>query len=352
MNIIEQTLPYKLISWNWLPNSEVFHLPSISSSPIKEFPMDTSNAFLKEKFYPASLHYLTPVSVAFVYFICVHLVNKIVVRRQLRQYQSSNPGKAVPKRLPSAPYAIAKHRYFKLFVLLHNMALCAYSVWTFLGMTTTIYYYSHELIPDLIGRYYSLSSKLSPVDLFWQSVCDVDHGIWYNQGDSIKGLAFYSYVFYLSKYYEILDTVIILLKGRPASLLQSYHHSGAILSMWAGTRFASPPIWIFVVFNSFIHSIMYFYYTLACVGVRLGGLFKQTLTSLQICQFVLGGSLAVVHLFVRYLDVLSGTYRSCISTSEEALALFINVFYLTPLTMLFAAFYIDSYKKKDKLKKP
>ncbi|KAH3661233.1 hypothetical protein OGAPHI_006640 [Ogataea philodendri] len=350
METIKNSIPYKLVSWDLLPNSNVFHIPSISSTPIKGFPFQLDSKLISEQFFPLSLHYLTPVSVAFVYFITVHAINKVVARRQEQLFLSKNPNKAVPKRLPAAPYPIAQWKSFKVFVFLHNVALCAYSVWSLVGMTWTIYVSSHELIPNLIGRYYSLSSKLSPVDLFWQSVCDIDHGIWYNQGDSLKGLSFYSYLFYLSKYYEIVDTVIILLKGRQASLLQSYHHSGAILSMWAGTRFASPPIWIFVVFNSFIHSIMYFYFSLSCLGVRLGKFFKQTLTTLQICQFVFGGSLAVVHLFVQYFDVLSGSYKSCISTSEEALAIFINVFYLTPLTVLFAAFYIDSYKRKDKVK--
>lgn len=43
----------------------------------------------------------------------------------------------------------------------------------------------------------------------------------------------------MSKFYEVLDTVIILLKGRPSSLLQSYHHAGAMMSMWAGIRYQS-----------------------------------------------------------------------------------------------------------------
>lgn len=71
--------------------------------------------------------------------------------------------------------------------------------------------------------------------------CDKSHSYWNT------ALGLYGYYFYLSKYYEIFDTIIILLKGRRSSLLQTYHHSGAILTMWAGINYSAYPIWIFVV---------------------------------------------------------------------------------------------------------
>lgn len=88
-----------------------------------------------------------------------------------------------------------------------------------------------------------------------------------------EGLAFYGWLFYLSKFYEVIDTAIIIAKGKKSSLLQTYHHAGAMICMWAGIRyvytgnllisvsnvyysFMSPPIWIFCVFNSLIHTLM------------------------------------------------------------------------------------------------
>lgn len=71
-----------------------------------------------------------------------------------------------------------------------------------------------------------------------------------------EGLAFYGWLFYLSKFYEVIDTAIIIAKGKKSSLLQTYHHSGAMICMWAGIRFMSPPIWLFCVFNSLIHTLM------------------------------------------------------------------------------------------------
>lgn len=38
-------------------------------------------------------------------------------------------------------------------------------------------------------------------------------------------LFFWSYIYYLSKYYEFLDTVILALKGKPLSFLHVSHHA-------------------------------------------------------------------------------------------------------------------------------
>ena len=134
-----------------------------------------------------------------------------------------------------------------------------------------------------------------------------------------EGLAFYGWLFYISKFYEMLDTAIILAKGKKSSVLQTFHHAGAMLCMWAGIRYMSPPIWMFVFINSFLHTIMvsaqesglwwegestnyaqYTYYTLTAFTIPVPRLVKQTLTFLQIAQIVFGASYAFLHLFVAY----------------------------------------------------
>ncbi|ODQ48380.1 hypothetical protein PICMEDRAFT_13961 [Pichia membranifaciens NRRL Y-2026] len=350
INTTESSLLDALIQWKFFPDVNTFGIPDFSK-PVPAWPFDFSNALLRTVVYPVSLNGYIALIFATTYFLSVHHFNKVVQNRQIEQFQKTNPGEKLPKnlkQLKAAPFKIATWRIFKVLVFLHNVFLCVYSVWTFIGMTRTINQISHKVFAVLFQDV--KSSPLSRTELFWHCVCNNNNttdNIWSNSQDlNVKGLTFYAYLFYLSKYYEILDTAIILLKGRPSSLLQSYHHSGAILCMWSGVRYMSSPIWIFVVFNSFIHSLMYFYFSLSCIKIRLPKWFKQSLTSLQILQFVIGGSLAVVHLFVRYYDSVNGSFSSCIATSEQALAVYINVFYLAPLTLLFAAFYIDSYKKK------
>ncbi|KAK9457805.1 GNS1/SUR4 family-domain-containing protein [Dipodascopsis uninucleata] len=248
-----------------------------------------------------------PVTIATVYATAVHILNR-----------SRGPG--------TPPARFARTALFHWLVIAHNMFLCVYSAWTCLGM-------SSSLIRNIIETSRISSGSSS----FWRSLCALNGGIWEN------GLSYYGFLFYLSKFYEVFDTIIILAKGKRSSLLQTYHHAGAMLSMWAGIRFASPPIWVFVVFNSLIHTLMYFYYTLSGLKITVPKSLKRALTTAQICQFIFGGSLAMAHFFVYYFDPLEGAYTSCLVNQGQTFALFLNVAYLAPLTYLFIGFWIDSY---------
>lgn len=344
-----------------LPSAEAWSKVPALEAPIAPSPF--TNPYLT-KLYEVTMRGSTPLTIAIIYFTSVHLMNKVVRNRQIRkqqQLEKSSDGKQQPgskKRLPAAPYSISKTSTFKLFVILHNIFLCVYSVWTFIRMTTTIAstmdIFKLELIPSFYESLKVENYTLQKLDVFFQSVCDSKSGIFSRVITSTQGLhnlEILGFWFYISKFYEVIDTVVILLKGRPSSLLQSYHHAGAMMCMWAGVRFQSPPIWIFVVFNSFIHSLMYFYFTLSCLHIRVPQVFKKLLTSMQITQFVVGGSIAVLHSFVWIIDtskIVGAEHMelvNCISTPEKALPLLINVAYLTPLTALFAAFYIESYFK-------
>lgn len=341
---------------NWvfkLPESHVFKFPS-SDFPIPAYPYsDYADCEIFHKIYEYTLKSEFPVTVAIVYFISVHLINKYIARKQIANAKAKgikfdqNDPKFL-KKLPAMPAYIATLPIFKLFVILHNVFLCVYSAWTFIGIISTINLTSSNY-KVMYEKFISTTNEViqDPIkskSLFWNSICDLQNGI--SNPQFPKNLAFYGYLFYLSKFYEILDTIIILLKGRPSMLLQSYHHAGAMLSMWAGVRFSSPPIWIFVCFNSFIHSIMYFYYTLSTLHIKVPSIFKQSLTTLQITQFIIGGSLAVVHLFIHYFDYNSKDLIPCIRDGNQFFALGVNVFYLLPLTFLFVAFWIESYARR------
>lgn len=319
------------------PDSSLWKNPNFDTAVP---PSPFSNELLT-KLFEASMHVLTPLTIAIVYFTTVHYVNPIVRQRQLRQagIDPLKPGKKPAKapRLQAAPYAIAKLGIFKLLVLLHNVFLCVYSVWTFVGMLKAFSHTTHQIR--------AWTNSTSALTNFVHAVCDLEHGV-FQQTVGNHNLALYGWWFYMLKFYEVLDTVIILLKGRPSSLLQSYHHAGAMMCMWSGIRYQSPPIWIFVVFNSFIHLLMYFYFSLACLKVKVPQIVKRVLTLMQISQFILGGSLAVFHAFITLSDVSGQLFSGCIKTSDQALPLLINVAYLAPLTALFATFYIESYIKR------
>ena len=93
-------------------------------------------------------------------------------------------------------------------------------------------------------------------------------------------------VFYVSKFYEFVDTWILILKGKEASFLQVYHHTGIAIAMWAAC--ASSSNWVVwpVVLNSFIHTLMYTYFAAATMGYRSP--LAKMLTTMQLTQFVVG----------------------------------------------------------------
>jgi GNS1/SUR4 family len=101
-----------------------------------------------------------------------------------------------------------------------------------------------------------------------------------------EGLAFWGWWFYLSKFYEVLDTFIILMKGKRSSTLQTYHHTGAMACMWAGMRYMSPPIWMFAFLNSGVHAMMVSFNRNDFVKYVVNSLPSTRTTRLQ--HFVLG----------------------------------------------------------------
>jgi hypothetical protein len=96
--------------------------------------------------------------------------------------------------------------------------------------------------------------------------------------------------FYYSKYVEYLDTAWLVLKGKKVSFLQAFHHFGAPWDVYLGIKLHNEGVWIFMFFNSFIHTIMYTYYGLTAAGYKFKA--KPLITAMQICQFM-GGFLLV-----------------------------------------------------------
>ncbi|KAJ5581554.1 hypothetical protein N7535_000174 [Penicillium sp. DV-2018c] len=376
-----------------------------TDSPTWDHPWNIPNDL-----YNKVLNVRVPITIATVYAITVILMNRI---NKSRGYK---------------PYAFSTTRWFKLFVIFHNVFLAVYSAWTFIGMFLAF----RASFPDsddphgAIGvidslckpmgpRGYGNAATYSPITDQWSipnnsfhltngSPDPTDVGrLWNN------GLAYFGWFFYLSKFYEVVDTVIILAKGKKSSTLQTYHHSGAMMCMWAGIRYMAAPIWIFCLVNSAIHAMMYTYYTLTALRIRVPNAIKRSLTTMQITQFVFGTNMAAAYLFVHYtIPYPSGSaalqqitkaaslaatataelgsvswlkklaFRAagaegiaenvgtpfvaapvqesgysqqmvtCLDTTGQAFAVWLNVSYLLPLTYLFARFFVRSYlNRKD-----
>ena len=149
---------------------------------------------------------------------------------------------------------------------------------------------------------------------------------------------YWSWLFYISKFYEFADTYIVIWKGRRPIFLQKFHHIGAVIGMWWVITTRSTCGYIFVVFNSFIHSIMYLYYALTTWKIRIP--FKSIITMLQMTQFVTGMSLGIVQLIF---------FGECL-TFGDRITIWYHEIYVGSLFILFRLFFKKTYSKKNKKK--
>ena len=101
-------------------------------------------------------------------------------------------------------------------------------------------------------------------------------------------------MYYLSKYYELLDTVLQLLKGRPPPhfFLHTYHHCLVPLATWAWLATASSLQQIGLITNALVHVFMYHYFYLRVLGRSCW--WKRYITQMQIVQFCLSACCCAV----------------------------------------------------------
>lgn len=211
---------------------------------------------------------------------------------------------------------------FRAFVVLHNIALCLYSLWTAVGIWSI-----------MISSYQRRG--------FMATYCDYDNEMW-NQG-----LGAFGYYFYLSKIWEFVDTAVLIVKQKEVSLLQFYHHCGALISMWMFVVSRSPQTQVFVSLNSVIHTIMYAYFTASALRMKFP-MSRSSITQLQLAQFFVGLALGMPILFAQFgIDSFGRTSSfwigpKCDSPAAAAATIF-GFAYLFPLVFLFIQFYISNY---------
>lgn len=201
-----------------------------------------------------------PLTIALAYATTVILINRINKRRGYK------------------PWAISRTRAFFVFVILHNVFLAIYSAWTFFGMLQALRdSWPNRNEPYGLVDVVDATCKINgPRGLGNAAMYDSETNTWTMTNSDFqlaeggvpdpmdvgrlwnRGLAYFGWIFYLSKFYEVLDTVIILAKGKKSSTLQTYHHAGAMMCMWAGIRYMASPIWVFALINSGIHALMVF----------------------------------------------------------------------------------------------
>lgn len=142
--------------------------------------------------------------------------------------------------------------------------------------------------------------------------------------------------FYVSKYWEWLDTAFLIIGGKEVSWLQYTHHMSTAILVYVNIH----PIFSALSFttgflNTFVHIFMYYYFAYP-KGIMRN--FRKLITRTQILQHVL--CLASILYMYSNLD-------NCYTTkSGLELALGLYIMYLVFFTLFYIAQYVKGGSKK------
>jgi hypothetical protein len=101
-------------------------------------------------------------------------------------------------------------------------------------------------------------------------------------------LFFWCYVFYLSKYYDFFDTLLLVLRKKDLGFLHMYHHASLPLLCILTMNNWRLPVWTGAIINSGVHVVMYYYFGLRMAYPDRKIWWRKYVTVLQIAQFSLG----------------------------------------------------------------
>ncbi|KAJ1209776.1 hypothetical protein NDU88_005149 [Pleurodeles waltl] len=119
--------------------------------------------------------------------------------------------------------------------------------------------------------------------------CDI---VDYSRSPQAVRMAWTCWLYYFSKYIELLDTIFFVLRKKNSQItfLHVYHHSVMLWTWWFGVKFAAGGLGTFhALINSIVHVIMYIYYGVSALGPAYQKYlwWKKYMTSVQLVQFIM-----------------------------------------------------------------
>jgi len=151
-------------------------------------------------------------------------------------------------------------------------------------------------------------------------------------------LGFWCNIFYLSKFYEFVDTIILVLRKKEPGTLHIVHHTITGLISWIAINSEIMMGWITAFNNSLVHVFMYYYYMMQTLKIPIW--WKAYLTSAQILQFIVDCTTSIPYVYFVFIEG-----RQCRGTVTAWILANISGFVLLSL---FIQFFISSYVKKPK----
>ena len=151
------------------------------------------------------------------------------------------------------------------------------------------------------------------------------------------------------KFWELADTVFLVLKRKPLAFLHVYHHSATALLCFSQLLGKTSVSWVVITLNLAVHVVMYAYYMLT--ALRIPCPWKKAVTVMQITQFVLDLSVVYyasynyfVNAYPSLLGFLPSSGKGCAAGKEHAV--WSGCCILSSYLVLFILFYQKTYNKR------
>ena len=148
--------------------------------------------------------------------------------------------------------------------------------------------------------------------------------------------AVWAYMFTVAKTIELGDTLFIVLRKQPLVFLHWYHHITVMIYCFYTYGQTSGPGRYFTIINYTVHSVMYSYYALRALRVRVPRWVNMVITSLQLLQMVSG-------ILINSLVLLY--QHQGFQCRMGALHIFFTFVMYGSYLVLFANFFYQSYMK-------
>ncbi|OAY39881.1 putative elongation of fatty acids protein DDB_G0272012 [Manihot esculenta] len=255
---------------------------------------------------------------------------------------------------PTIQYWLADHPNIQNFswkqgetpgssLLFLSLTVISYLSLTYLFSHTTLISCSRRFLKSLTAIHSLILLSLSFVMSLGCTLCiiliapNVDYLICFPQKTPPTGpLFFWAYIFYISKIYEFMDTLLIILSNstRRLTFLHVYHHATVVVMCYISLHTSQSMFPGVLVTNAAVHVIMYFYYFLCALGIRPK--WKKIVTDCQILQFF--SSFGIMGLIFYY----HFTGQGCSGISGW----WFDAVFITSLLLLFLDFHAKTYSKK------
>uniref|UniRef100_A0A0K0EXN5 Elongation of very long chain fatty acids protein n=1 Tax=Strongyloides venezuelensis TaxID=75913 RepID=A0A0K0EXN5_STRVS len=150
--------------------------------------------------------------------------------------------------------------------------------------------------------------------------------------DMNKGAnGYWVWLFMVSKMFELIDTIFLVLRKKPLMFLHWYHHILTVMYSFFSYPYTPGFNRWGIYLNFFVHAFMYTYYFIASMKIRVPKAIAQSITTIQILQFIISNWILLHLFFAIYVfgancDFDDTVFKVATVMEVSYLALFINFF--------------------------